>query len=179
MVDVAEPLDEEFESPALPMAVPVVDWWRLGPRDKSLVLLDLRWFVNRLVQTYKIESDTIPRLWWRYEGLVVQLLALQQARSTFFMSTNPGVSALDWEDRLAVALPRLKMLVTGYGAANEYRKARIQAWAVDGRQWDTVNSEFEDEIRVFGGWSTSDLEEAVAQARLRNSASEHGGDTNG
>lgn len=168
MVDVADSLDEEFESPGLPMAVPVVDWWQLGPRDKSLVLLDLSWFVNRLVQTYRIESDTIPPTWWRFEGLVVQLLALQQARATFFMATNPGVSALDWEDRLSVGMGRLKSLVTGYGAAGEYRKPRIQSWALDGREWDTTCAEFQDEIRELGGWSTSDLAEAVEQARSRN-----------
>lgn len=157
--------DEELEqlagrAPTKPRRHPLgidynvpVDWWELTSAQKMLVLTDLSIFVERLVVSYHIPTETIPAWWFQSDFHVLELLALLQERVWAYSADQSPSGPSSFHNVLDMTLYRLADKSSALGRAGEDKPGASKPtaeWAVKGSvQADSYATNLEAFIASF------------------------------
>ncbi|OAZ41470.1 hypothetical protein A9Z40_01985 [Microbacterium arborescens] len=109
-LDAGDELEQFLDHTADPdvLAGPVVNWRELDDVEAREVWVDLRAWVEWLVGRYVLSASVIPTCWWKHGALVEELSALRTAHAVFFAPEDDGRGPLEWHERFAIAIERVK-----------------------------------------------------------------------
>jgi hypothetical protein len=111
-------------------------WPSLLPDEARQAWVDLRGWVETLVDRFGLETRVVPPCWYRHNALVEGLSALRDHERISFAPNASPTAAVDWfralreiEHRLSEACARTQCSV------NEHRPDPPRSWLVDQDQW--------------------------------------------
>ncbi|MGZ0712585.1 hypothetical protein ACWPKO_30030 (plasmid) [Coraliomargarita sp. W4R53] len=113
-----------------------VNWSRLSNEDAQAEWTRLRLWVEWFTVRYSVPVSVVPVCWWKHSALVEELSALWTAHLASFDSSDTGLGAIGWHERLAAAQSRLQR--AGAGCATAHNETRPRSWAnaTDEQEWD-------------------------------------------
>ena len=113
-------------------------WPSLLPEDARQAFADLRVWVDRLVDRFRLETRVVPPCWYLHNTLVEALSALRDHERMSFAPSASPTAAVDWfralrelEHVLIQASARTQCQV------NEHRPDPPRSWLTDQAQWRT------------------------------------------
>jgi len=111
-------------------------WPSLLPDEARQAWVDLRGWVEALVDRFGLETRVVPPCWYRHNALVEGLSALRDHERISFVHNASPSAAVDWfralreiEHRLSEACARTQCSV------NEHRIDPPRSWLTDQDQW--------------------------------------------
>lgn len=113
-------------------------WPSLLPDEARQAWVDLRGWVEALVDRFGLETRVVPPCWYRHNALVEPLSALRDHDGICFAPSASPTAAVDWfralreiEHRLSEVCARTQCSV------NEHRPDPPRSWLTDQDQWLT------------------------------------------
>jgi hypothetical protein len=136
-------------------------WPSLLPDEARQAWVDLRGWVEALVDRFGLETRVVPPCWYRHNPLVEGLSALRDHERISFAPNASPTAAVDWfralreiEHRLSEVCARTQCSV------NEHRTDPPRSWLTDRDQWQAyVEADVHDreqqaigESLIGGAW---------------------------
>jgi len=127
-------------------------WPSLLPDEVRQAWVDLRDWVEALVDRFGLETRVVPPCWYRHNTLVESLSALRDYERICFAPNASPTGAVDWfralreiEHRMSEACARTQCSI------NEHRPDPPRAWTTDQAPWQAfVEADLRDrEQRVI------------------------------
>ncbi|MEJ1154624.1 hypothetical protein [Microbacterium marmarense] len=113
-----------------------VNWSRLSDDSAQTEWIRLREWVEWFTVRYTVPVSVVPNCWWKHGALVEELSALWIAHLAAFDTSDTGLGAIGWHERLALAQSRLQR--AGAGCASTHNETRPRSWvnATDEQEWN-------------------------------------------
>ena len=113
-------------------------WPSLLPDEAGQAWVDLRSWVEALVDRFGLEPRIIPPCWFRHNALVEALSALRDHERISFAPNASPTAAVDWFRALREIEHRLgEVCARTQCSVNEHRSDPPRNWPVDHGQWLT------------------------------------------
>ena len=121
-------------------------WPSLLPDEAGRAWVDLRGWVEALVDRFGLETRVVPPCWYRHNTAVEALSALRDHERICFAPSASPTAAVDWfrglreiEHRLSEVCARTQCSV------NEHRPDPPRSWLTDQAEWRTfVEADVDD-----------------------------------
>ena len=113
-------------------------WPSLLPDEARQAWVDLRGWVEALVDRFGLETRVVPPCWYRHNGLVEPLSALRDHERVSFSPNASPTAAVDWFRALRETEHRLtEVCARTLCSVNEHRPEPPRTWRTDQPQWRT------------------------------------------
>lgn len=118
--------------PARPAPALPIDWIKLDDLERSETLQVLYDWIPRVVETYGLSEQIVPKCWYLHEPMIVEVLGLFQYRNQqqFNAELGPPPSAPnDFNYQLELWRGRMRARKEDAGCTpNEHFAAKVPAW---------------------------------------------------
>ena len=113
-------------------------WPSLLPDEARQAWVDLRGWVEALVDRFGLETRVVPPCWYRHNALVEALSALRDHERISFAPNASPTAAVDWFRTLREIELRLGEVCAGTQCSvNEHRPDPSRSWPADQDQWQS------------------------------------------
>jgi len=121
-------------------------WPSLLPDDARQAWVDLRGWVEALVDRFGLETRVVPPCWYRHNALVEALSALRDHERISFSPNASPTAAVDWFRALREIEHRLSEIsARTQCSVNEHRPDPPRSWLTDQAGWRTfVDADLHD-----------------------------------
>lgn len=113
-------------------------WPSLLPDEAGQAWVDLRGWVEALVDRFGLEPRVVPPCWFRHNALVEALSALRDHERISFAPNASPTAAVDWFRGLREIQHHLSQVCARTQCSvNEHRPDPPRSWLTDQDQWQT------------------------------------------
>jgi hypothetical protein len=126
-----DPFDKAFGQLAGP-----VHWPSLTQTERLQAFVDLREWVEQLIDRFAVEIRVIPPCWYRHNGMVEALSALRDHERISFSDHGAPTGAVEWLRAFREIEMRLMDLAARTQCSvQEHRADSVRAWRTNEHDW--------------------------------------------